>query len=34
MIKDDKGVAGKAALAPGTMIPIAGEPWEEMMVHR
>ncbi len=33
-MKDDKGVESKAALAPGTMIPAAGEPWEEMTIPR
>ena len=33
-MKDDKRVESKAALAPGTMNPAAGEPWEEMPVHR
>ena len=33
-MKDDKGFKCKAALAPGTMIPAAGEPWEEMTVPR
>ena len=33
-MQDDKGLESKAALAPGTMIPAAGEPWEEMTVPR
>ena len=33
-MKDDKKIQSKAALAPGTMIPAAGEPWEEMTVPR
>ena len=31
-MKDDKGVESKAALAPGKMIPAAGEPWEGVLV--
>jgi ABC-type multidrug transport system fused ATPase/permease subunit len=33
-MKDDIGVESKAALAPGEMIPAAGEPWEETKVPR
>ena len=33
-MKDHRGVESKAALAPGKIIPAAGEPWEEKTVPR
>jgi hypothetical protein len=33
-MQDNKGVKCKTALAPGTMIPAAGEVWEEITVPK